>query len=111
MANPVRTKKIADAVKREVVQMLQRDLNDPRLQDVTVSDVEMTRDLGTATVFFTIQDETKAKEAATVLNKATGFVRRGLAQSSVLKYTPKIKFKYDNSILRAERIDQLLQDD
>ena len=111
MANPIRAKKIADTIKREIVRLLQRELNDPRLQQVVISDVEMTRDLGTASVFYVIPDDKQAKVTTELLNKAAGFARRNIAKNTTLKYIPKIKFVYDVSTIRAERIDQLLSED
>jgi ribosome-binding factor A len=93
----------------EIADILFRKTKDPRIQSVTVTDVEMTRDLRQARVFFT----TLAEEEAQVLeglSKATGFIRGELSRRLSLRYSPELIFKKDVSGERRDRILSLLDE-
>ena len=104
-----RSTRVADQIRMEIADILFRKTKDPRIQSVTVTDVEMTRDLRLARVFVT----TLAKEEKQVLeglSKATGFIRGELSRRLSLRYSPELIFKKDESGERRDRILSLLDE-
>lgn len=104
-----RIERINSMMKREIGLMLLEDLRDPRLKFVTVTGVEVSKDLQHAKVFFSVlgQDRREAEEA---LQKAKGYVRRLVGERVVMRYTPEIDFIFDRSVEYSDRIEQTLQD-
>ncbi len=105
-----RNERLSDLIQREVADILQRKVKDPRLQGITITAVRVSRDLRHATVFYC--DTFKKQERHVVgsaLDKATGFIKKELAARLYLKYIPKLSFSYDDSFDYGERIDQLLR--
>lgn len=98
-----RTDRVAQQVQQEIAMILQRDFKDPRVGWVTVSAVEVTKDLAYVTVYFTLlgQDDDKEKIAQTteILNKAGGFFRGEIGKRMRLRIVPEIKFVYDDSLV------------
>lgn len=108
MPSETRQRKIADLIKRDLAAIVARDINDPRLHGLLICDVEMTPDLGTAKVFYIVEDDSQLKEVEKGLSKAMGFMRRKLAASIKLRYTPKLLFIYDKSIHRGAHLSYLI---
>jgi len=98
-----RTDRVAQQVQQEIAMILQRDFKDPRVGWVTVSSVEVTKDLAYVTVFVTLlgqEEETdKIQQTIEILNKASGFFRGEIGKRMRLRIVPEIKFAYDNSIV------------
>lgn len=105
-----RMRRVADVIQREVVLILQRQINDPRLQTLTVLSVNMSPDLKRADIFYTVRSEAQLKDIAAALVKASGYVRSELASRSTLKYVPKIYFTYDKTFEKAQQLTRLLDD-
>lgn len=106
-----RTERVADHLKRELALLIQQQVRDPRLAMANINDVEVSRDLSHAKVFFTLigQDsDAEGKEAEELLNKASGFLRKNLAQSSNMRSTPKVHFHYDKSVIRGQALSALI---
>jgi len=106
-----RTERVADFLKRELALLIQREVKDPRLTMTNINDVEVSRDLSHAKVFFTLvgnDSDTEGKEAEGVLNRASGFLRKNLAQSSAMRSTPRIQFRYDKSVIRGQELSALI---
>jgi len=105
-----RAERVADVIRRELGQLLERDVKDPRVGFVTVTRVDMTRDLRTARVAVTILgDDAQKKKSLAGLAAAHGFLRRGLAQRLDLRHTPDIEFYLDQSLASEQRIEELLR--
>lgn len=104
--------RVETQIQREIDDILLKDVNDPRVQGVTITGINLTGDLQEATVYFSIlsDDEKKIAEAQTGLDKATGLIRREVGQRIKLFKTPEIKFERDKSVAYGSRIDQLLAD-
>ena len=103
-----RSTRVADLLKREFADLLLRRIKDPRVQGITITDVELTEDLRHARVYFTlIGDQQRREEAVRGLESAKGFVRREIGQALRIKYIPEIEFKYDSSFDHAERMETL----
>lgn len=104
-----RADRVADQIRMEVADILMRKIKDPRVHDVTVTDVELTGDLRIAYIFVTTLEQGEAeREVFTGLSKASGFVRAELGRRLSLRYLPDVIFKKDVSGIRGDRIHQLL---
>jgi len=107
-----RTDRIAVEIQKEVSDIIRNSIKDPRIPEmVSVTRVEVTRDLRYAKVYISIYgtDEEK-KNAMNALNGAAGFVRREIGQRIQLRYTPEIVFKADNSIEQGMHISKLIEE-
>jgi ribosome-binding factor A len=103
-----RSDRIAEQIKRELADLLQFEVKDPRVGQVTVTEVEVSGDMAHAKVFFTTQSD---PEAATVgLTKAAGFLRSQLSQRLLLRTVPQLHFNYDSSIDRGFKLSQLIDE-
>lgn len=105
-----RPERLAEAIKKEVSGMLREELKDPRIGFVTITFVEVSKDLRYANIFASVfgkQSEQKATMEA--LQKAQGFIRGELGKRIRLRYTPEITFKLDESIDRGARLLQLME--
>jgi len=108
-----RTQRVGDFLQQELAQLIQTELRDPRVQMVSVTAVQVTRDLAHAKVFFTqlgIDNAEQAKETAEVLNKASGFLRSTLARHATMRTVPKLHFRFDESVGRGRDMEALLRD-
>ncbi len=118
-----RSRRVGELVQRELATMLTRDVKDPRLAFVSITSVDVTRDLSLAKVFYTVinadlednnpdksaqkqcQDKVKVQEG---LNKASGFLRYELGQRIKLRIVPRLEFRYDESVLHGAQLTQLI---
>ena len=104
-----RTQRLGGQVQRELAQVIQQELRDPRVGFVTISAVELSRDLSHAKVFVTLMDPAQdVAETLRALNKAAGFLRRHLGQRMVMRSLPELRFVFDKSLDEGSRIDELL---
>lgn len=104
-----RTQRVGGQIQRELAQMIQQEVRDPRVGFVTVSEVEVSRDLSHAKVFVTLLDPKQDVAATlTALNKASGFLRRLLGKRIVMRVVPELHFVYDDSLDTGSRVDALL---
>ena len=105
-----RSDRVAAAIREEVANFLAEGVKDPRVTAlVTVTGVEMTRDLRHAKVFVSIMGE-DSQRASTIegLTSVQGFLRSRLARSLSLRVAPEVQFVMDESVARAARIETLL---
>ena len=103
-----RMDRVKKLIKNEVCAILSEDINDPRIQHVTVTDVEVSRDLKNATILYVVEDEeTNKKEVAKGLKSASGFVRGELAERISMKFIPRVIFRLDIRKEREESVDRL----
>ena len=106
-----RTRRLAEQIQRELAQLIQREVKDPRLGMVTVSAVEVARDLSHAKVYVTLLGGSEhAPEALGILHKASGYLRHLLAQRVTMRTTPELHFVYDASVERGMRLTELIDD-
>ena len=106
-----RSERVAEAVLRELSEMLLRDLKDPRLRGVTLTSVRMTDDLRQGRVYFShLEGEPRAKAAVAGFHSAAGFIRHKVGRELGLRFAPVLDFEYDSSAERAARIDLLLRE-
>ncbi|MDR9435418.1 MAG: 30S ribosome-binding factor RbfA [Thiohalophilus sp.] len=107
-----RTRRIGEQMQRELATLIQQEIQDPRLGMVTVSAVEVSRDLAHAKVFITVLDDQQQDIAASldVLNRASGFLRHELGRRMILRTVPVLRFVYDESMARGNALSQLIDE-
>ena len=109
-----RTLRVAEQVRRELAELIRDEIRDPRVGLVSISDVEVSRDLAHAKVFFTVMESARSDTQA-ALDRASGFLRRELGRRMIIRSVPQLHFHYDESIKRGSRIsaaiDAALADD
>ncbi len=104
-----RPEQLAEVVREEVSQIVGYELDDPRVERVTVTDVRVSENLRDATVYFTAEGtEAEKAEALKALHKAAPYVRRQLGVALNLKYTPELHFVRDTVEEAASRVEALL---
>ena len=123
-----RVQRVADQIQRELATLIQMEVNDPRVGMVSVTGVEVSRDIAHAKVFVTVLntltddsqinestlsepgdlDKLEIKENIEALNKAAGFLRSLLAKRLSTRSVPKLRFYYDASIARGQQLSSLI---
>ena len=123
-----RVQRVADQIQRELASLIQMEVNDPRVGMVSVTGVEVSRDLAHAKVFVTVLntltddsqinkstlsspgdlDKLEIKENVDALNKAAGFLRSLLSKRLSTRSVPKLRFYYDGSIARGQQLSSLI---
>ncbi|BAU48946.1 ribosome-binding factor A [Sulfurifustis variabilis] len=104
-----RPRRIAELIKRELAALIPRELDDPRAHHVTLTYAEVSPDLGHARVYFTLlAGEAEAGPVAAALNRASGFLRRALADRLRLRVVPELRFEFDRSVERGDRLTRLI---
>ncbi len=105
-----RADRVSQQIQREIAMILQREIKDPRVGMVTVSDVELTRDLQHAKIFVTffLNEEDDVEAGVKVLNDASGYIRTLLGKAMKLRVVPEIRFFYDKTLVEGMRISNLV---
>ncbi len=106
-----RANRIEEQIKRDLSQIIFRDLKNPHIKMISISDVEITPDYAHAKIFFTSFDENpeKIQNMQTELNKAAGFLRHELGKGLHLHTLPSLHFVFDNSLLQGQAMDKIIQ--
>ena len=123
-----RVQRVADQIQRELASLIQMEVNDPRVGMVSVTDVEVSRDLAHAKIYVTVLntmaddsqvnestlsepgdlDKLEIEENINALNKAAGYLRSLLAKRLSTRSVPKLRFYYDGSIERGQQLSSLI---
>jgi ribosome-binding factor A len=105
-----RTHVISEMIQRKLSQIIREEVRDPRLPKlITISGVNVARDLGHAKVYFTVLQE-DSDLVATILNQASGYLRTALARSSKQRTVPQLHFVYDTSVDYGRRLSRLIDE-
>jgi ribosome-binding factor A len=105
-----RADRIGGHLQRVLSDILRKEINDPRLESVSITGVKMTPDLKLARIYFTVSGGKVGKEAAAGgFEQALGYMKRVLARQLGLRYMPNLLFLYDESIDYGSHIDHLLR--
>ncbi|QEQ97958.1 30S ribosome-binding factor RbfA [Neptunomonas concharum] len=110
-----RTQRIADQMQKDLAQLIQFEVKDPRMGMVTISHVKVAKDLGYADVYITvlpIGEQTQEDAVAVsleVLRSAAGFLRHELAKKIKLRVMPQLRFHFDASIERGRHLHSLIE--
>jgi len=105
-----RSDRVSAQLRRELGTLVHEAVRNHGLPSVSVSDVEVTRDLEHAKIFVTALQPERSKEAMKALKALAPEIRYQLAQSVKMRHVPELHFQYDESFDRGERIDNLLRD-
>lgn len=105
-----RTERIGAELQRELAVIFRDEVRDPRLQQVTIQEVRVSRDLSWAKVFFTCfpLDEACQGQAKLLNGPLSGFLRAQLARRVLLRTIPQLHFEHDESITRGEHLTSLI---
>ncbi|HEB87397.1 MAG TPA: 30S ribosome-binding factor RbfA [Gammaproteobacteria bacterium] len=104
-----RARRVGEQIQRELAVLIQREIKDPRLGMLTVSAVEVSRDLSLAKVFVTVfNEEHDMVQTLDILNHAAGFLRHCLGKNMSLRSVPTLKFIYDASVSKGDRLSSLI---
>jgi ribosome-binding factor A len=109
MPSGIRLQRIADRIRQELSEMLIREISDPRLQQIYVTDVRVDRELAYADVYVSaVEGAERSEEVLTGLKSAGGFMRRALSQRIELRTFPRLRFHWDPTPENADHIEKLL---
>lgn len=123
-----RVQRVADQIQRELASLIQLEVNDPRIGMVSVTGINVSKDLAYAKVYVTVLntmtddqtinqstlsapgdlDKLEIEENIKALNKAAGYLRTLLAKRLILRSVPKLRFYYDGSIQKGQQLSSLI---
>ena len=109
MPSQARARRVAERIAEELATLLQREVADPRLSLLTVTGVDVDRELSYATIYVSSMDPEQPRQAILdALEGAQGFLRSRLAQIIQLRTFPRLRFRWDTSLDQGSRVDELL---
>ncbi|HEX5538359.1 MAG TPA: 30S ribosome-binding factor RbfA [Methylophilaceae bacterium] len=103
-----RSHRVAEQIQRELADLLQFEVKDPRVSMVTITDVEVSGDMAHAKIYYSANEGTSQLQAG--LEKSAGFLRTQLAKRMLLRTVPQLHFVYDASIDRGMKLSRLIDD-
>ncbi len=107
-----RTQRVADYLQRELAALIQHEVRDPRVGMVSITGVDVSRDMGHARIYYTSMSANSAEEASEsteALNKAAGFLRSQLSRDSSMRMVPQLRFYFDSSVGRGRDLEDLIR--
>ena len=109
MPSGVRLQRIADRIRQELSEILIREIKDPRLELINVTDVKVDRELAYADVYVSaVEGRTRSAEVLSGLESASGYLRRALAGRVDLRVFPRLRFRWDPTPENADHIEKVL---
>lgn len=106
-----RLDKINEQLKREISFIVQRDMEDPRFQFVSITHVDVSKDLRHAKIHYSVLGDFKAAESAyAAFQSAKGHIRKLLGKNMPLKFIPELNFVFDDSILNSAKIEETIRE-
>lgn len=106
-----RSSRVAEQIQRELAELIQLELKDPRVGLVTLTGVDLTADYAHAKVYYTTLAEAGARQdIETGLRRASGFLRRELGRRVRIHTLPELHFVYDASVERGDRLSRLIDE-
>ena len=103
-----RPRKLGDLIQRELAELIAREMRDPRVGMLTITSVDVSPDLSHAKVFFTLLDRKQLEGTLQGLKRSAGFLRSQLARRIKMYTTPELRFEYDESVERGDRLSRLI---
>ncbi|HJN19111.1 MAG TPA: 30S ribosome-binding factor RbfA [Armatimonadota bacterium] len=105
-----RQTRVANRVREEIARILLREIEDPRVRLVTITDVSVSPDLKHARVFFSsVSGDSTPEETIKGLRRARKFIQRRLADTADLRFTPRLDFRLDPTAEQAQRVEEILR--
>lgn len=108
-----RSERVAQMMIRHLAEIMRKDVKDPRVSGLTITDIEVTKDLRQAKIFVTSmiasdEDQADIDSVMEGLERASGFLRRSLAAAIDMRHCPNLIFSYDNSISQGAKMSALI---
>ena len=103
-----RSERLASQIQRELASLVRNNLKDPRLSTPAILEVQVTRDLSQARVFFSVLDPQDAEQNLQALKHASGYLQREIGKVLKSRITPKLVFIYDDSDIRGRTMSELI---
>jgi len=111
MPSGVRLQRIADRIRQEISEMLIREISDPRLHQIFITDVKVDRELAFADIYVSaVEGSVRSAEILGGLEHASGFLRHELSTRIELRTFPRLRFHWDPTPENADHIERLLAD-
>ncbi len=104
-----RSERVAGTLRRELAQLIQKEVKDPEVGFIGLSDVEVSRDISHAKIFVTVFEADKAMGSIKALNKAAGYLRKRLGQEMRIRSVPELHFVHDASVETGLQMDSLIE--
>ena len=109
MVSELRLRRISDRMREELSEMLIYEVKDPRLSGVSITDVNIDRELAYADIYFSaVEGSERAEEILSGFKSASGFLRSELSHRVELRIFPRLRFHWDPTLERAETIERLI---
>jgi ribosome-binding factor A len=109
MPSQLRLQRIADRIRQELSEMIIKEVQDPRVSGIFITDVKVDRELAYADIFVSaVEGQERSAEVLEGLKRASGFLRRSLSQRVELRVFPRLRFHWDPTPERADHIEKLL---
>ena len=106
-----RSKRVGQQVQKELMELIRKEVKDPRIGLISLTDVEMSKDLGFADIYVSaFGDGDEAATASDILNEASGYLRHLLGKEMRLRVIPQLRFHADNSIADGMRMSKVIDD-
>lgn len=106
----LRSDRMAEQLRRELAEIIQDEIKDPRVGFLSFTEVRMSRDLSHAVVYCSVLDAEQLHESIKVLNRAAGFIRKSIGRRIQARIVPTLKFVADESIIRGAEMDELISE-
>jgi ribosome-binding factor A len=103
-----RPQRLGDLIQRELSELIRLELRDPRVGMLTITSVDVSPDMSHAKVFFTVLDQKIISQTMEGLTRSAGFLRSQLAKRISMYTTPELRFAYDESVERGDRLSRLI---
>ncbi len=107
-ASFARADRVSEQIRRDLAQLIQTELKDPRVSMISLTEVQLTPDYAHAKIFFTALQPEQLPEIEQGLRRAAGFLRRELGRRIHIHTLPELHFVYDSSIERGTSLSQLI---
>jgi len=104
-----RSTRVGELLREILASVLLKRVSDPRLQEVTITEVDMSPDLKLARVYYAVRQGTDPDEVIIALDKALGFIKQEVAREHILRTMPEFHFLPDQTLDKAARLEKLLE--
>lgn len=103
-----RSQRMAEQLRRELAEIIQDEIKDPRVGFISFTEVRMSRDLSHAVIYCSVLNSEQLEESIEILNSAAGFIRKSIGRRIRARIVPTLKFVADESIIRGAAMDELI---
>jgi ribosome-binding factor A len=105
-----RPQRLGDLIQREVSDLIRLEVRDPRVGMITITSVDVSPDMTHAKIFFTVLEKDNLQDTLEGLKRSAGFLRAQLAKRVQMYTTPELRFVYDESVERGDRLSRLIDE-